>query len=259
MIPMIFWATSPAILILVFFYFRDRFKEPPRIVFYTFVLGILSVIPIVIGNIFLDSYGDGLDASYFAQYFYTYVLRAAFHEELYKYLILVYFCSRRTEFNEPMDAIIYGVAVSLGYAAFENVEYVLGHADFDSTWQSIAAIRVLPTIMHGVNGVIMGFLLSNVLFLPWDRGKLILALLIPVFFHGAYNMLLTYAPLASLLLLLIMIIYSFVSNRRIRKLQQSKIIETEIKETLSHSIVFQSIFLSLIVVITSVAIVIGMY
>ena len=255
---MIFWATSPTILILVFFYFRDRFKEPPRIVFYTFILGVLSLIPIGIGNIFLDLYGDGLDASYFAKDFYTYVLRAAFHEELYKYLILVYFCSRRTEFNEPMDAIVYGVAVSLGYAAFENVEYVLGHADFDSTWQSMAAIRVLPTIMHGVNGVIMGFLLSNVLFLPWDRGKLILALLIPVFFHGAYNMLLTYAPLASLLLLLIMIIYSFVSNRRIRKLQQSKIIETEIKETLSHSIVFQSIFFSLIVVIISVAIVIGM-
>ena len=258
MIPMIFWATSPAILILVFFYFRDRFKEPPRIVFYTFILGVLSLIPIGIGNIFLDLYGDGLDASYFAKDFYTYVFRAAFHEELYKYLILVYFCSRHTEFNEPMDAIVYGVAVSLGYAAFENVEYVLGHADFDSTWQSMAAIRVLPTIMHGVNGVIMGFLLSNVLFLPWDRGKLILALLIPVFFHGAYNMLLTYAPLASLLLLLIMIIYSFVSNRRIRKLQQSKIIETEIKETLSHSIVFQSIFFSLIVVIISVAIVIGM-
>ena len=91
-------------------------------------------------------------------------MRAAFHEELYKYLILVYFCSRRTEFNEQMDAIVYGVAVSLGYAAFENVEYVLGHVDYDTTWQSMAAIRVLPTIMHAVNGVIMGFLLSNVLF-----------------------------------------------------------------------------------------------
>ena len=85
MIPMIFWATSPTILILVFFYFRDRFKEPPRIVFYTFILGVLSLIPIGIGNIFLDLYGDGLDASYFAKTFYTDVFRAAFHEELYKY------------------------------------------------------------------------------------------------------------------------------------------------------------------------------
>jgi|MDTC01.2.fsa_nt_gb RsiW-degrading membrane proteinase PrsW (M82 family) len=258
MIPMIFWATSPTILILVFFYFRDRFKEPPRIVFYTFVLGILSLIPISIGNIFLDLYGDGLDASYFAKDFYTYVLRAAFHEELYKYLILVYFCSRHTEFDEPMDAIVYGVAVSLGYAAFENVEYVLDYADFDSTWQEMAAIRVLPTIMHGVNGAIMGFLLSNVLFVHRDHAKLILALLVPVFFHGAYNILITYASSGlSILLLLITIIYGFVLNRRIRKFQQSKIIETEIKETLSHTIVFQSIFFTLILVIISVAVVIN--
>ena len=157
---MIFWATSPAILILVFFYFRDRFREPPRIVFYTFVLGILSVIPIVIGNIFLDSYGDGLYASYFAKDFYTYVLRAAFHEELYKYLILVYFCSRRTEFNEQMDAIVYGVAVSLGYAAFENVEYVLGHVDYEAIKDKAAGITPVP---GGVGPMTIATLLENTL------------------------------------------------------------------------------------------------
>ena len=118
MTPMIFWATSPAILIVVYFFFRDRFPEPPRIVFYTFALGVLSIIPISILNIFLDFYGDSLNTSYFAKDFYFNFLRAAFHEELYKFLILIYFCSRLTEFNEPMDAIIYGIAVSLGYAAF---------------------------------------------------------------------------------------------------------------------------------------------
>ena len=102
------------------------------------------------------------------------------------------------------------------------------------------------------------FCLAMYYFVHRNHGKLILALLIPVFFHGAYNMLLTYAPLVSLLLLLIMIIYGFVLSRRIRKFQKSKIIEIEIKETLSHSTVFQSIFFSLIVVITSVVIVIGM-
>ena len=29
---MIFWATSPAILIVIFFFLRDRFKEPPRFI-----------------------------------------------------------------------------------------------------------------------------------------------------------------------------------------------------------------------------------
>ena len=159
MIPMIFWATSPAILILVFFYFRDRFKEPPRIVFYTFVLGILSLIPISIGNIFLDSYGDGLDASYFAKDFYTYVLRAAFHEELYKYLILVYFCSRHTEFNEPMDGLVYRPCASLGFATWENMEYIYFpfiEAPFGPYF--LVFLRMFTTIpMHAVCGIIMGF------------------------------------------------------------------------------------------------------
>ena len=258
MTQMIFWAMSPAILIVVYFFLRDRFKEPPRIVLYTFVLGVLSCIPIAFGNIYLDSYGDSLYTSQFAHDFYTHMLRAAFHEELYKFLILFYFCSRHTEFNEPMDAVVYGIAVSLGYSAFENIDYVLGHADFGYTWQYMAQIRVLPTIMHGTNGVIMGLLLSKVLFVHRDHTKLILALLIPVLFHGFYNLSITYLPGLSILLLIFFVIYIFTLVRRIRNLQASKIIEGEIKETISHSIVLQSIFLSLIAIIISVAIVGGM-
>ena len=44
---------------------------------------------------------------------------------------------------------------------------------------------------------------------------------------------------------------------RIRKFQKEKIMETEIKETLSHAIVFQSIFFTLSLVIISVAVVIN--
>ena len=255
---MIFWAVSPAMLIVVYFFLRDRFKEPLQVVLYTFILGVLIIIPISIANIFLDSYGDNLVASNFAKNFYFNVFRAAFHEELYKFLILFYFCSRHTEFNEPMDAVVYGIAVSLGYSAFENIDYVLGHADFGYTWQYMAQIRVLPTIMHGTNGVIMGLLLSKVLFVHRDHTKLILALLIPVLFHGFYNLSITYLPGLSILLLIFFVIYIFTLVRRIRNLQASKIIESEIKETISHSIVLQSIFLSLIVVIISVAIVVGM-
>ena len=258
MTPMIFWAVSPAILIVVYFFLRDRFKEPPRIVIYTFVLGVLSCIPIAIGNIYLDSYGDSLYTSQFAYDFYTHMLRAAFHEELYKFLILFYFCSRHTEFNEPMDAVVYGIAVSLGYAVLENIGYVTAYENYGMTWQYMAQIRVLPTIMHGTNGVIMGLLLSKVLFVHRDHTKLILALLIPVLFHGFYNLSITYIPGLSILLLIIFVIYIFILVRRIRNLQASKIMEGEIKETISHSIVLQSIVFSLIAIIISVAIVVGM-
>ena len=121
----------------------------------------------------------------------------------------------------------------------------------------MAQIRVLPTIMHGTNGIIMGLLLSKVLFVHRDHTRLILALLIPVLFHGFYNLSITYLPGLSILLLIFFVIYIFTLVRRIRNWQASKIIEGEIKETISHSIVFQSIFLSLIAIIISVAIVGG--
>lgn len=250
---MVFWSISPAILIVAYFFLRDRFKEPPRIVVYTFVLGVLSIIPISFLNIYLDLYGDSLNTSYFAKEFYFSVLRAAFHEELYKFLILIYFCSRHTDFNEPMDAIVYGVAVSLGFSAYENVEYVFAHLDFGYTWQEMAAVRILPTIMHGINGVIMGLLLSKVIFINRDHTRLILAFLVPVFFHGIYNLLITFLPGLSILLVLIIVIYILVSVRKMRKLQEYKIIESEIKETVNHAIIFQSIFLTLLLVILSVA------
>ena len=31
---------------------------------------------------------------------------------------------RLTDLNEPMDAIVYGAAIGLGYAAMENIPYL---------------------------------------------------------------------------------------------------------------------------------------
>ena len=39
-------------------------------------------------------------------------------------MIIVFYCTRKTAFDELMDGI-YGVAASLGYAAWENIDYVL--------------------------------------------------------------------------------------------------------------------------------------
>ena len=44
---------------------------------------------------------------------------------------------RRSEFNEPMDGIVYGVTVSLGFATYENYDYVFRLAEL---WEN----RSLP-------------------------------------------------------------------------------------------------------------------
>ena len=50
--------------------------------------------------------------------------RAAFLEEGIKFALLIFFCVRLSELNEPMDAIVYGAAIGLGYAAIENIGYL---------------------------------------------------------------------------------------------------------------------------------------
>ena len=111
----------PPLIILFYFIFSDRFREPKAMITKTF-LGIAITIPAGYLNTFiLDTFGNDT------------ALREAFLsgfvgggpvEEILKFLVLYYFILREKEFNEPMDGIVYGVTASLGFATLENIDYV---------------------------------------------------------------------------------------------------------------------------------------
>jgi RsiW-degrading membrane proteinase PrsW (M82 family) len=90
-----------------------------------------------------------------------------------------------------MDAIVYGAAIGLGYAAMENLGYLASGNLADAWTFKMVKVRYIPLIMHLGFGVIMGWLLSLNLFGEQSAFKrrlmLILALAIPVIFHGSYN------------------------------------------------------------------------
>ena len=90
-----------------------------------------------------------------------------------------------------MDAIVYGAAIGLGYAAIENVGY-LTSSNLENAWTiQMVKTRYYPLIMHMGFGVLMGWLLSQNLFEEKSvfkrRMMLILSLSLPIVFHGAYN------------------------------------------------------------------------
>ena len=163
MIAQIFFSISPAILIVIFFYFQDRFKEPPILVLQAFFLGVMTIIPIVIFNyMYLDNYcWNRIEGSYFARDFHFNMIRAAFQEEMWKFVVLYYFCSRFTDFNEPMDGIVYGTVASLGFALYENIFYVYGAENFSESL-SIAYVRALTAVpSHAFCGIVMGFFIGK--------------------------------------------------------------------------------------------------
>ena len=178
----------PSILILSYFFLSDRFKEPKGSIALVFFLGILICLPAGIINDFMyKNFNDGSDLS---EKLYGSFLAPAWSEELLKFIILYFVVLRRNEFNEPMDGIVYGVTVSLGFATFENYDYVFRLAELweidpyqMAVWRSYSAIP-----MHGLNGCIMGFYFGMYSFTA-NKKYLILCLLIPYLIHGFYNFL----------------------------------------------------------------------
>jgi protease PrsW len=64
----------------------------------------------------------------------------------------------RRPFGNPMDTVVYGAAAGLGFAAYENLAYLVQHADM---WQSLAALRSVLTVpFHGALGIIAGAYLA---------------------------------------------------------------------------------------------------
>src|SRR3954453_12944737 len=82
------------------------------------------------------------------------VFAVAAPEEIVKIVVIVAVSARRRPFADPMDTVIYGAAVGLGFAAYENLAYLVQHAEM---WRSLAALRSVLTVpFHGALGVIAG-------------------------------------------------------------------------------------------------------
>ena len=216
----------PSILILLYFFLSDRFKEPKGSIALVFFLGILICLPAGIINDFMyKTFNDGSD---FSERLSSSFLSAAWSEELLKFIILYFIVLRRNEFNEPMDGIVYGVAVSLGFATFENYDYVYRLAEEweinpyqMAVWRSYSAVP-----MHGLMGCIMGFYFGLYAFTA-NKKYLALCIFIPFIIHGFYNFL-TYPY--HFMVLGIVVIYSIALHSQFKKMQWMKNKENEIKK-----------------------------
>jgi RsiW-degrading membrane proteinase PrsW (M82 family) len=124
------------------------------------------------------------------------IFGVAVPEETVKILVIAAVAFRRRAFADPMDPIVYGAAAGLGFAAYENLAYLLLHADM---WRSLAALRSVLTVpFHGALGIIAGAYMAiartgtalgaNRHNRDWARiTSWILMLLGPIALHAAFD------------------------------------------------------------------------
>src|ERR1700744_5213358 len=86
------------------------------------------------------------------------VFDVALPEETVKILVIAAVAMRRRPYADPMDTVVYGAAAGLGFAAYENLAYLVQHAEM---WRALAALRSVLTVpFHGALGVIAGAYLA---------------------------------------------------------------------------------------------------
>ena len=225
-----FYALLPGILILYYIYKRDKFPEPPRIVFITLLLGFGITFPLMLLIPFAEGILEVLDWGLESDNFYMSFIRASFLEETMKFMVLIYYCLQLDEFDEPMDALVYGVAASLGFAVFENWEYVMGAAGESIGYaKDVAFARAFSAVpMHALAGVFMGFFLMDAIFdREHNRLNLFLSLFFPVCLHGLYDYILmsenfSIQSMWIYILLGVFIIRAFFVFKKQRRLQTER-------------------------------------
>lgn len=178
-------AISPIIIFLIYIYIKDKYeKEPKPLAIIGTIYGILISIPIVFTEKYVMMLAPNKDTIYYA--FFVSFIVASFVEETYKYIIVKFLIEKNNNYNEPFDGILYAVFVSLGFSLIENILYVL-HPSLGGLDTGLArAIFSVPA--HGIFAIYMGYYLSNKKFLK--KGANILALSVPIFIHGIYDLLL---------------------------------------------------------------------
>ena len=155
-------AIAPALLMLWLVIAAEERPGPPAQVWAAFLLGaasfyLLGLTRAPIASIFAIP-EDTLTASPLAALVTHSIFGAALPEEAVKVVAIVLVSARRRPFTNPMDTVVYGAAVGLGFAAYENLAYLLQHAEM---WRSLAALRgVLTVPFHGALGIIAGAYLA---------------------------------------------------------------------------------------------------
>jgi RsiW-degrading membrane proteinase PrsW (M82 family) len=203
---------SPPALILAYIIRADKFREPFSAMAKVFLLGV--AITLLAGYFNSLLIPEGSNRHYLA----------GLTEESLKYMVLFFYVRKQNYFDEPMDAIVYGVLISLGFATLENYEYVVRFIEYGEEVAILRAFSAIP--LHAMCGVIMGFYFGIANFYTVENNY-VKALLIPICIHGAYNFVAGYTFHLTTIFITVLFFYTKRLHITFTVLQETKTSEPE--------------------------------
>ena len=184
----IMWAAAllPAAILWLYIWKKDSQPEPTSWLIKAVLLGVGICIPVVIVEIGIEIllFSAGIAPTDLVGTTIRAFVVAAIPEETFKLLALWLILRKNPHFDEHFDGIVYAVCIGLGFAAIENVFYILGEEE----WMSVAVSRALLAVpAHYAFAILMGYYYSVYHFVDHSTKNAICILLVPVMAHGIYN------------------------------------------------------------------------
>ncbi len=214
-------AVIPAVLLMLYVYRLDKIeKEPVNLLLKLLLKGIyatgLAIAAETLGLWLIGKLsppalvdGDELTLLGAAVFF----LIVGFGEEGAKYFVLRRATWGIPDFNYRFDGVVYAAAVSLGFALWENIFYVL-----NAGWSTALMRAVTAVPAHACFGVFMGCWYANayVCHMRGDESRAgtlrRLTVIVPALTHGLYDFIAYTASLTSEWIFVVFVIILFLTT-----------------------------------------------
>ncbi len=170
---LIIFALLPSFIWLLFFLKKDANPESNEMILKVFLYGMLAVIPAAIIQLgFIEIIGK-LPFSPFLILILSLFIAVSLVEELSKYLVVHFKVLKNSELDEPPDVMLYMIIAALGFAAFENILYILQQETlFDMLLLNFFRF-LAPVFGHALWSGTLGYFLALSFYEPKQRFKLL--------------------------------------------------------------------------------------
>ena len=205
-LSLVIFGTIPSLIWLFYYLRKDSDKEPRRIIIQVFLLGAISTLWALFFEIlFLKGlYTAGIECQdcnslvpdflgavnfqLLSPVSFVVLLGLAFIEEFIKYAIVKARMLKDINFDAPVDPMIYLIIGALGFAAAENIGYIIS-SDPGSVFGILYFRFFTATFLHALASAIVGYFFALSLIHKKNHAiYIIIGLMLATSLHALFNL-----------------------------------------------------------------------
>lgn len=178
---------APSLIWLGFYLRKDCHPESNRMILQVFIFGMLATLPAALIELGLYDFIFGnLGMSLIALLIYL-LFGIALTEEVVKYAVVRWRIFKKSAMDEPLDIMLYMIIGALGFAALENIFYIIQFSILEAFW--ISALRFVGAVfLHALASGTLGYFIALSFLKPEEKKKnLTLGFGAAILLHTAFN------------------------------------------------------------------------